>query len=114
MTRAVGATAGAQPRPPRGWDPGVWALRVALCTAVARLPYASANARLLDGVERWVRLGGRGRAAAGPWWGHAVALTAAAVAACDDPPTTALLAPWVGLAGVRPGAAASAFRPLGS
>jgi len=111
VTRA-GATVPAADDPPRGWAAPVWALRVALLTARARLPYATAGARLLDGVERWVRMSGRGRAASGPWWAHAVALTAAAAAAVDDPPTSAILAPWVGLAVPAP-VAGTGFRPLG-
>jgi hypothetical protein len=98
--------------PPRGWAPAVWALRVALLTARSRLPYASANARLLDGVERWVRMGGRGRPASGPWWAHAVALTRAVAGAVDDAPTRAILAPWAGLVVDHP-VAGSGFRPLG-
>jgi hypothetical protein len=98
--------------PPRGWAPDVWALRVALLTARSRLPYASANARLLDGVERWVRMGGRGRPASGPWWAWAVALTRAAAGACDDEPTRRILAPWAGLVVDHP-VAGTGFRPLG-
>lgn len=101
------------PAPPRGWVAEVWALRSALLVARSRLPYASAEARLLDGVERWVRMTGRGRAAAGPWWGHAVGLTASAASAVADAPTTLILAPWVGLVGDAPAAAASTFRPIG-
>lgn len=89
-------------------------MRMALLAARERLPYASANARLLDGVERWVRIGGRGRAAAGPWWATAVALVAAAAAAVD-PDTALVLAPWVGLvAYAAPAVAgATAWRPIG-
>lgn len=104
-------------RPPKGWVAGVWELRITLLYARERLPWASPNARLLDGVERWVRMGGRGRQVGSGWWAHALALVGAAAAACDDAPTTALLAPWLG--GVRPPAPAPAgpapgFRVVGA
>jgi hypothetical protein len=99
-------------RVPKGWAPEVWRLRCALLAARERLPYASANARLLDGVERWVKLQGRGKAPAGPWWATCCALAKAAAWATDDPATQAILAPWAGLVDVAP-VAGSGFRPLG-
>lgn len=112
--------------PPRGVDTGAWALRCALREAVSRLPYAAAEARLLDGLERWVRaaLRGPGQAApgatalvsAGPAWA-AVLHAVAAVAALASDDTRGLLAPWLALVpapprspGVAPPTAG--FRPL--
>lgn len=105
------ARAGVGSKPPRGWAPEVWRLRTTLLAARERLPYATAVARLLDGVERYVRLEGRGRAAAGAWWAQVLDLVRAA-SALADAETRALLAPWAGL--VRaPAVAGSGFRPVG-
>lgn len=97
-------------RPPKGWSPEVWRLRATLLAARERLPYATANARLLDGVERYVRIAGRGKPASGPWWASVLALVKAAVVLLD-PESAKLLAPWVGL--VRANAVAgSGFEPI--
>jgi hypothetical protein len=99
---------------PKGWNPDVWALRMALLTARERLPYASANARLLDGVDRWVRLSGRGRPPAGPWWARTCVLVRAVAEALEDRHTAALLAPWSGLVVSSDVAAPNGFRPFGA
>lgn len=106
-------TAPAPDRPPRGWDGGVWALRVTLLRARERLPYASPEGRLLDGVERYVRMAGRGRPSSGPWWANTLAVVKA-VAGAVDPTTAAMLAPWSGLVVGGAVAAPVAFRPVGA
>lgn len=106
-------------RVPRGVHPAVWALYDALEGARRRLPYATAEARLVDGLARWVRLectapaGGTPLAPVGARWA-AVLTAVSAVARLVSPSTAALLAPWaagagpVGAAGVSPHAAAAA------
>jgi hypothetical protein len=106
-------TAGtAAPRTPRGVHPEPWRLSEALLTTVRRLPYATAEARLLDGVQRFVRLECRAPAdgvsltPSGPRWA-AVLRVVAAVAPLVSEDSRRLLAPWTGgVAG--PGVAGSA------
>ena len=83
------------------------------------MPYATAEARLVDGLARWVRLectapaSGTPLAPVGARWA-AVLAAVSAVARLVSPATAALLAPWaagagpVGAAGVSPHAAAAA------
>lgn len=79
---------------------------------MVRLPYASADARLLDGVHKWVGWTGKGQPVPGPWWGVACRLTSAVAEALADADGRNLLAPW---ASVGPSAPAEpgGFRPLG-
>jgi len=119
---------GADPtRPPRGVDATAWRLRCALRDAVARLPYATAEARLLDGLERWVKLaltpgqtapGAPALVSTGPAWA-AVLYAVAASAALVSEDSRALLAPWLALVPAPPRApgagaagAAADFHPL--
>ncbi len=112
----------------RRGHPQVWALHLALLEARERLPYATAEARLLDGLDRWVRLestspsnGAPALAPVGPRWAACLAAVAA-VARLVSPESAGLLAPWAALgAGLAPGAPgvsphaadAAAFAPLG-
>ncbi len=86
-------------RAPRGVHPEPWRLAEALLDARSRLPYATAEARLLDGLQRWVALecrvpvGGVSLSPAGPRWAHVLAAVAAVVRLCSAD-TQALLAPW--------------------
>src|SRR6476660_1320202 len=98
-------------RPRRGWAPEAWRLRCALRAARERLPYATTDARLLDGVERWVLGTGLGRPVPGPWWALALALVTAAARCLADAASRRLVAPWVSGGATEP-AAASAFKPL--
>lgn len=81
----------AGPRVPRGVHPETWRLRHALLRAREARPYASADARLLDGVERYVRFectspaGGVSLAPVGPRWAAVLALVAATVRLLRDP-----------------------------
>lgn len=81
----------AGPRVPRGVHPETWRLRCALLRAREARPYASADARLLDGVERYVRFectspaGGSALAPVGPRWAAVLALVEAAVRLLRDP-----------------------------
>lgn len=81
---------------PRGWHPDVWALQACLLVARCRLPYETGHARLVDGIQRWVKLTGKGQAPQGSWWAQTLALVEATVKAVDEPGTTQLLAPWCG------------------
>jgi len=81
---------------------------------MTRLPYASADARLLDGLEKWMGWTGKGQPVPGPWWALALRLVAAVVPALADPASALLVAPWArdggsGQADAGPGE----FRPLG-
>ncbi len=90
-------------RPPRHTDPVVWRLRCALLSARERLPYASAEARLLDGLERYVKFaarpglapldGGAALRSTGPAWAAVLTAVAAAAELCG-PEARGLLAPW--------------------
>ncbi len=81
---------------------------------MTRLPYASADARLLDGFEKWLGWTGKGQPVPGPWWALACALASAVVPALADATAARLVAPWAG-AGATPAgdAGPGAFRPLG-
>lgn len=100
-------------RPTKGWHPDVWGLRCALWAAAVRKPYATAEARALDGAARWIALSGRNKAPSGPWWTRTLALAQAAAACAQCGETDALLAPW--LSRIQPGGvvAQSGFRPFG-
>lgn len=110
------AGAGLDPaRPPRHWAPEAWRLRCAIATARQSLPYATADARLLDGVEKWLLWTGKGKAVPGPWWALALALVAAMHPCLADAAAARLVAPWARETGVPGGdAGPDAFRPLGS
>lgn len=82
-------------KPPRYWHPEAWRLRCAMLAARERLPYHTADARLLDGIERWMLYTGKGQPVPGPWWTMAVALASACSAALSDAPARRLIAPWV-------------------
>lgn len=116
-----GAGDGQRARPAKA-DPQVWRLVEALSVAMKRLPYATAEARLLDGVGRWLSLEARGLGAGGPVrlqphgprWAAVLALVTASARLCSDE-AQALLAPWTtgvagapGAPGVSPHAAAAA------
>lgn len=100
------ATAGVYPgrRAPRGVHPTVWALSEGLLAARSRLPYATAEARLLDGLQRWVALeakipaSGVSLSPAGPRWAQVLAAVVAVARLCSDE-TRAMLAPWAADAG---------------
>lgn len=109
-SRVASAPGPAATKPPRGWSPEPWRLRMTLLYARQRFPYASASGRLLDGVERWTKLTGRGQIVGSAWWAHAVALVAVAASAVADEPTSRLLAPWVGSGAATAGAG---FRVVG-
>lgn len=99
-------------RPPRHWAPEAHRLRCAVYDAYTRLPYASADARLLDGVEKWLGWTGKGQPVPGPWWNTATHLVSAVHPALADATAKALVRPWC----VEPGAAPAepgGFRPLG-
>lgn len=82
--------------------------------ACARLPYASADARLLDGFEKWLGWRGKGQPVPGPQWALACALASAVGSALADPVAARLLAPWARREAVPSGdAPGDAFRPLG-
>lgn len=117
------ATAGSDGgrRAPRGVHPEPWRLSETLLAARSRLPYATAEARLLDGLQRWLALecrvpvGGVSLAPSGPRWAHVLAAVTAVARLCSDD-TQRLLAPWVTpgpaapVAGVSPHAGV-AFEP---
>lgn len=92
---------------PRGVDPEVWRLSQTLLAARQRLPYATAEARLLDGVQRWVQLDARvpvdgvSLTPTGPRWAAVLALLAAVAPLVSDE-SRRMLAPWLGPA--TPGA----------
>jgi len=101
-------------RPPRHWAPEAWRLRCALYDAMTRLPYGTADARLLDGVDKWVGWTGKGKPVPGPWWALACALVAAMAPCLADATARRLVAPWgrgEGVAGADAGP--GGFRPLG-
>lgn len=108
----------AGPRCPRGVHPEVHRLSTALLGARERLPYATAEARLLDGLQRWVRLestspaAGVSLAPVGPRWAAVLAAVRAVARLCSAE-SAGLLAPWVvqdhgAGAGVSPSASVSA------
>lgn len=90
-TAAPAAPSKAGPRVPRGVHPETWRLRCALLRAREARPYSSADARLLDGVERYVRFectspaGGVALAPVGPRWAAVLALVAATARLLRDP-----------------------------
>ncbi len=80
--------------------PEVWRLSEALLAARQRLPYASPEARLLDGLQRWVQLeGGAPDPAARlqpttPRWDGVLALVLATARLVSEP-SRRMLAPWL-------------------
>lgn len=101
-------TVGADGRPvPRGVHPESWRLSETLLAARRRLPYASGEARLLDGVQRFVQLDirvpldGVSLVPAGARWAAVMRLLAA-VAPLVSADSRSMLAPWLGP--VTPGA----------
>lgn len=108
---------------PRHVDPEVWALVLALTQARDSVPYATAEARLLDGLARWVRQAATGTLAPdgvvlaprGPVWASVLAAVGATARLCGEG-TRRLLGPWLGpspsgaapTAGVSPARAAAA------
>jgi hypothetical protein len=104
---------------PRHVDPQVWALVTALVQARESLPYESSEARLLDGVARWVRTAATGTTGPdgvvlrpeGPVWAAVLALVGSAARLCGEG-SRRLLEPWAGLspAGAPPGAGVSPAR----
>lgn len=99
-------------RPPRYWAPEAWRLRCAVVAARQALPYHTADARLLDGVDKWLLWTGKGKPVPGPWWALACALARAMAPCLSDVGAGRLLAPWSQGDGV-PGAEPDGFRPLG-
>jgi hypothetical protein len=87
-------------------------MRCAVCIARQALPYASADARLLDGVDKWLLWTGKGKPVPGPWWALGCALTSAMAACLSDAGARRLVAPWVSGDGI-PAAEPNGFRPLG-
>jgi hypothetical protein len=116
------------PRTPRGVHPVTWALALDLELARDRLPYSTAEARLLDGLCRWVKLecrvgsgpDGAALSPAGPRWASCLLAVQASARLCGDA-TRTILAPWLadadraGPAGVAPGPGPGGvdFRPIG-
>lgn len=101
-------------RVPRGWAPEAWRLRCAVVTARQALPYASADARLLDGVDKWLLWTGKGMPVPGPWWALALALVRAMGGCLASPDAARLVAPWARGEGVPSAdAGPDQFRPLG-
>lgn len=125
MAKPLLPTVGTSPgRAPAGVHPEVWRLRLAVVAAREALPYATAEARLLDGLRWWLQAASSGRTAAdrrlgasGPAWAEALVLVSAIAAVCS-PATRTLLAPWVvrvaaaGAPAPTPGAGLD-FRPFG-
>ena len=115
MGAKASAPAGAL-KVPRGWTAPVWELRMALLAASTRLPRGSGLQCLLEGAERFVKLGGRGRPGPGApasaesvqWWAGVLAIVRT-VHQVGDHGTRLLLAPWV--QGDR--AAGGGFTPFG-
>ncbi len=110
-------------RAPPGVHPETWRLRCALITARDRVPFATAEARLLDGLCWFVKAAAKGAtcdpaadgrrlAPGGPGWAGAVAAVGAVARVCSAE-TQVLLAPWCG--GAAAGAATGGvdFRPFG-
>ena len=84
-------------------------------TARQALPYASADARLLDGVDKWLLWTGKGKPVPGPWWGLACGLIAASHPCLASQAAARLVAPWARREAAPSGdAGPGAFRPLGS
>lgn len=116
-------TVGEGRRAPRGVHPEPWRLAETLLAARSRLPYATAEARLLDGLQRWVALeskapaDGHALAPVGPRWALVLAAVTATARLCSAE-TQTMLAPWTGggatapTAGVSPHAAV-AFHAFG-
>ncbi len=100
-------------RTPRGWAPEAWRLRCTVCIARQALPYASADARLLDGVDKWLLWTGRGKPVPGPWWALACALTSAMAPCLASSEAARLVAPWCHGGTVPSGDIETGFRPLG-
>lgn len=108
VTTPTRPTAGRGRPVPKGADPAVWALAEALLVARERLPYATAEARLLDGLQRWVALEAKapGEArlrAVGARWAAVVGAVSAVARLCS-PEAQALLAPWAAAGAGAPGA----------
>ena len=106
----------AELKTPRHWTPEPWRLRCALYAAARRLPRGTGLSFLLDGVERWVKLTGRGRPGPGPgspesvqWWQDTLAMVDC-VGRVADSGTKQLLWPWLNRAG---NAAGEGFKPFG-
>lgn len=103
----------AGPRVPRGVNPAVFRLYLALAQARGRLAYATAEARLLDGLARYVRLEcgasstGVPLTDVGPRWAELLGAVAATARLCSAE-SQALLAPWTVLVGGVGGGAAPA------
>jgi hypothetical protein len=110
----AGEVATPHPKTPKGWTTPVWELRCALWACACRLPRGTGLQRFLEGVERWVKLTGRGRpgphGVASPesvrWWGDAMAMVDV-VGRIGDAGTLDLLRPWL----TRPGSVG--FKPFG-
>jgi hypothetical protein len=106
----VGVRGSDQVPVPRGVHPETWRLAQTLLVARRRLPYASAEARLVDGLQRFVALDakvpvdGVSLTPGGPRWG-AVVTALQAIAALVSTDTRAMLAPWL------PGGVASVGAP---
>lgn len=105
-------TVGSVMRPvPRGVHPDVWRLSETLLAARRRLPYASGEARLIDGVQRFIQLDARvpvdgvSLTPTGPRWAAVLALVSAVAPLVSDD-SRRMLAPWVGAAASAPGAPA--------
>lgn len=82
---------------------------------MVRLPYGTADARLLDGIDKWIGWTGKGQPIPGPWWALACALVAAAVPCLADATARRLVAPWGRREGPAPAdAGPGEFRPLGA
>lgn len=99
-------------RPPRHWAPEAWRLCCAVYAACSRLPYASADARLLDGFHKWMLWTGKGQPIPGPWWTRCCALAGALARCLADVDSASLVAPWCHGEGAAPGEGGG-FRPLG-
>jgi len=104
----VGAADGDRPVP-RGVHPETWRLSETLLAARRRLPYASGEARLIDGVQRFVQLDARvpvdgvSLTPTGPRWAAVLRLLAA-IAPLVSEDSRRMLAPWLGPSAALPGA----------
>jgi hypothetical protein len=104
----------AGPRVPRRVHPTAWALASDLALARSLRPYATAEARLVDGLARWVRLECTAPAGGAPLtpadavrWGGVLAAVTATARLCG-PAVQKTLARWTtpGAGTTAPGAAA--------